>query len=212
MGLRTRQFLLGMLVIGSSLTAETTMRILSVSYGLSQANFATDNGSNYSLEQYTVASDLIGLEERSDRFPWIGLGTSIFVRYESAELDNTSVSGNSKSGSVSLQEATYHFDALAPSVMLELYPFPDLKPLEPFIEARLEVYEFAETTISNPTVDRYRPMLQIGVRSTPNETGYFWGARLYLAKRGYSGDFGGVEVPDPYVIGLQVDWIGLVTD
>jgi hypothetical protein len=213
MGLRTTALLaltMGLAAAARPLAAEERMRLISPYFGFSQASFQDDIGSSYSLEAYSVGADLLGLEGRLDNFPWVGLGTSVFVRYDTAELNRTQVSGNASSGSITLSQASYHYTAGAPCVMLDLYPFPNAKPFEPFIEGRLEVYELADSTLAQPQLERYRPVIQVGLRSEPNETGYYWGARIYGAPRGYSGNFDGVAVPDTYLIGLQVDWIGLV--
>lgn len=197
-------------LVAGPLRADLRLRLLSPSYGVSQIRFDADTGSQYDLRQTSVAADLLGLEGRHDKFPWLSLGTAVFLRYDSAELSSVKSVSSGTGGSITIKSASFHMSTLAPCLMLTVYPFPNAEPLEPFVEARCELYEFSESSLESPGIDRYRPSLSIGLRSEPNETGYFWGARLTAGRRGYSGSFDGLGIPDPYVFGLQVDWIGLL--
>jgi hypothetical protein len=193
----------------TALRADERLTLFSPAYGIDKVQFQTDNGSQYTLVQTSLAVDLVGLEGAYERFPWLTLGTTISARYDSAELNSLQVATNANGGSALLKSASYTVTSLAPCLVLGIHPFPKLDPLEPFVEAKLEVYQFSQNNLADPTVDRYRTQFSLGMRSQPNETGYFWGARITAGSRGYSGTLGGIDIPDPYVFGLQVDWIGL---
>jgi hypothetical protein len=201
-----------LLCLAPALRAEERLTLFSPAFGIDKVQFQTDNGSQYSLVQTSVAMDLVGLEGSYQRFPWVTLATTVFARYDSAELNSLQITTTSNGGSAELKSAAYTVTSLAPCLVLGIHPFPKLEPVEPFVEARVEVYQFSQNNLADPTVDRYRTQFSLGMRSQPNETGYFWGARITAGSRGYSGTLGGIDIPDPYVFGLQVDWIGLLLD
>ena len=196
-------------LVSSALDAEVSLRLFSPSYGFMQANFQASNGDKYSLSESMVEGDLVGLEWRADSFPWVGVGSSVFVRYDDIQLTNTRISSSASGAQYFYQSASYSLTTAAPALQVLIYPLPDLDSLRPFFEARVEVYEFADSGLADPNFDRFRLTFAVGVKGVPNATGYFWGARIFAAKRGYSGQFDDIAVPDPVIIGLQVDWIGL---
>ena len=194
-----------LVVLAPGLRADTDLRLVSPFFGGAKSEFQADNGSRFEVSQLSVEAEGLALDWRASQWRMVGLGTSIFVRYESLQVSATEVAA----GSTTYRQGYYKLSAVAPSLSLRLFPFPDQRPLEPFVEGRLELYAFSELDLAGASVDRYRPCLEVGLRGEPNENGYFWGARLVAARRGISGSLGGVAIPDGWVMGLQVDWIGL---
>lgn len=192
------------------LGAEVSLRLFSPSFSYTQAHFNADNGDAYTLSESVVEGDLVGLEARHDAFPWVGIGTVVFVRDDNFQLNSTHLSGSGTGGSITIKSESYGMLSAAPALQVLIYPIPGAEPLTPFLEARMEIYTFADSGLSGVSYDRFRPVFAAGVRGKANDTGYYWGARLFAAKRGYTGIFDDIAVPDPVIFGLQVDWIGIV--
>jgi hypothetical protein len=201
--------LLALLLIPAGLFSETRLRLFSPSFGYARSHFESSNGTNYDLSESSLGGDIFALELRGNRFPWLGAGISMVGRSDNAQLQLVDTAPANGAIAV-IKDANYRFGALAPCLLLQIYPLPDYRPLEPFVELRGEVYELSSTSLANPSIDRYRLLVHVGVRGATNETGYYWGARLTIGKRGYSGDFSGVALPDPLLFGIQIDWIGLL--
>jgi hypothetical protein len=207
-----RRTVLGLALLAGlapALHAEVDLRLFSPAFGIASASFKDSNGDSYNVNATTVEGDAVGLEARNDKFPWLALGTALFVRYDDITLNSTVVTGNHVSGTIAVTSASYDLTSVAPALLVVVYPAPHLEPLIPFVEARVEVYEYADSGLVQPDFERYRPTFSVGVKGLPNETGYFWGARIFGTKLGYSAEFDGLAVPDPVIFGLQVDWIGI---
>jgi len=204
-----KQILAALLLLTAALHCETRLRLFSPSFGYARSHFESSNATQYDLSEYSFGGDIFSLELRGNRFPWIAGGIGVVGRSDGAQLQLVDTAPANGAIAV-IKDANYRFGALAPCLLLQLFPLPDYRPLEPFLEFRGEVYELSTTSLANPSIDRYRFAVHLGVRGPTNETGYYWGARITAGRRGYSGDFSGVALPDPLLFGIQIDWIGLL--